>query len=432
MRIEIERLAYGGDGIAHLPDGRTAFVTGSCPGDVVEAELLAEHPRYVNLIVTEVLTPSEQRVKPPCPYFGVCGGCQWQHVSYQAQLTAKTASVADALARIGGQSVPVAPCVPSSTPYHYRNKVELIAEETDRGLQLGFLKAHSTELVPIESCLLLPKQLAKAPHALSGALRYIAGRDRLALSRVAIRSAVRTRDTEVALWTNPGPFPRQLAARTLSDALPTTSVVRVLFKGEIKERATSGVEVLKGKGFWKERMSGFGMAVSAPSFFQVNTVAAERLVHLVMDGLAPTPRDRVLDLYAGVGTFTMPLADTGADVVAVEQSSSAIGDLRRNLENAELFADIAPGDAGRALADLGGFDLAVVDPPRSGMTPEALAGVIHARPRRIAYVSCDPATLARDSKTLAESGYALVRATPVDLFPQTYHVETVAFFEAQA
>jgi 23S rRNA (uracil1939-C5)-methyltransferase len=195
-------------------------------------------------------------------------------------------------------------------------------------------------------------------------------------------------------------------------------------------RDIAGVEVLSGSPTWHEKLGGFAYSVSPPSFFQVNTEVAESMVDVVVEALAPSASDRVLDLYAGVGTFTLPLAALDVEVVAVEGAGHAVRDLRRNLEDNDLDAEVAPGDAARALAELGDFDLAVVDPPRSGMRPEALAALVTAGPRRIVYVSCDPATLARDARRLAEAGYAISTVTPVDLFPQTYHVETVAVLDA--
>ncbi len=233
------------------------------------------------------------------------------------------------------------------------------------------------------------------------------------------------------MWGPPGPFPRALGAKSLTSAVGATSVTRALLKGRPGERRVARVEVLSGRGFWRERLGDYDYAVSAPSFFQVNTAAAERLVALVLEGLQPTRKDRVLDLYAGVGTFTLPLAAVAAETVAIEAEGSAIRDLRRNLERARLGAVVVPGDAGRELDGLGRFDAAVVDPPRSGMKPAALRHLVASGPRRLVYVSCDPATLARDAAQLRDAGYQLVRATPVDLFPQTYHIETVALFSRE-
>jgi 23S rRNA (uracil1939-C5)-methyltransferase len=432
ITLTIESLAYGGDAIAHLEDGRAAFVRGAVPGDTVEAEVTEDRGRFVRAETVRVLDPSPDRVEPPCPYFGTCGGCSWQHVSYQAQLLAKRRMVVDALSRIGrveGAEDLVAQPVPSQAEYGYRNKVEFVVDVSSGRPRLGFHRAGSEEFVQVEECLLLPEKYRRAPKALGGALRYIAGEQDLGLSRVALRVAANTRDVEVALWAAPGPFPRRPVATTLGQALRMTSLVRVLVKGPTKERKIAGIEVLSGKGAWRERLLGTTMTISAPSFFQVNTGAAESLVSLALDALRADGSDRVLDLFAGAGTFTLPLAEKAGEVVAVESASSAVRDLRRNLEDEGLWADVIGGDAGRELPSIGHVDLALVDPPRAGLQGEALAALVATNARRIAYVSCDPSTLARDAAGLAKHGYTLVRATPIDLFPQTYHVETLAAFK---
>ncbi|PKQ15213.1 MAG: 23S rRNA (uracil(1939)-C(5))-methyltransferase RlmD [Actinobacteria bacterium HGW-Actinobacteria-7] len=431
FELTIERLAYGGDAIGHLEDGRVAFISGGCPGDRVAAEVVEEKDRFVRVRIAEVLEASADRVTAPCPYFGACGGCTWQHVAYAAQLEAKRQSVVDALLRIGGfpdSERLVNASVPSPAEYGYRNKIELVANPASTRPRLGFHRAGSEEVVEIDECLLLPKRARKAPKALGGALRYLAGETDLGLSRVGIRCAAHTKDLEVALWTVPGPFQRGAAAKMLSQALPLSSLVRVLSRGPLKRRAIAGVEVLSGKGFWRERLAGIPYSISAPSFFQVNSTVAEELVKVVLGILEPDGSDRVLDLYAGAGTFTLPLAQVGGEVVAVESAGSSIRDLRRNLEQNGLWAEVIGGDAAREIASLGHFDIVVVDPPRSGLAPEVVSALGGCKPRALAYVSCDPATLARDARALAEAGLELASATPIDLFPQTYHVETVAHF----
>ncbi len=431
VELDIESLAYGGDAIGHMPDGRVAFVRGGCPGDRVEVEILNEHPRRVEAVVTRIVSPSPERVEAPCVYFGICGGCQWQHVSYKTQLEAKRQAVVDALTRIGG--IPddslVAPTVPSPDEYGYRNKIEMVVGTGNQGLTLGFTAAGSHDLVPIDSCLLLPTRLRKAPKALRGTLRYASGSEDLGLKRVALRVGANSRDVEVALWTKPGPFPRSLITRALGDALRPTSIVRVLVKEEKGPRAISNVEVLKGKGAWRERLNNRGMLVSAPSFFQVNTRAAEELVSRAIAALEPDGTDRVLDLYAGVGTFSLPIAERAGETVAIESSRHALTDLRRNAEASEVWIDIIPGDASRELKAAGAFTRVLVDPPRTGLSDDAARGLVATRAERIVYVSCDPATLARDVKRLTENGYTLSSATPVDLFPQTFHVETIAVLD---
>jgi 23S rRNA (uracil1939-C5)-methyltransferase len=432
--VLIESLANGGDGVGHLEDGRAIFVRGACPGDRLQVVVAQDHGRWVSGRIEEILEPSSARVTPPCPYFGACGGCQWQHVAADMQLASKRQIVEDALLRIGhleiGEDV-VRPCAPSPDGLGYRNKIELIASSRSGRLDLGFHRIASDELVPIDRCLLLPKSASDAPKKLAGALRYFSGTQDLGIERVAVRVASHRSDVEIAIWTPPSGFPRSIVGSALLKSLGATSVVRVLADGG-REARRPKVEVLAGTGFWRERLAGFPFSVSAPSFFQVNTGAAEKLVDIVLGILEPDGSDRVADVYSGVGTFTLALAEVAGSVSAFEASGSAVRDLRRNLENAQLYAEVEPGDAERSLEAAGAFDLAVVDPPRAGLARGALAALVGTRARRLAYVSCDPATLARDAHALAQAGYDLVSVTPVDLFPQTFHVETVSHFERTA
>jgi 23S rRNA (uracil1939-C5)-methyltransferase len=427
----LEGLAHGGAAVARAEDGRVVFVRQGCPGDVVDVEIVSDHGRYVEADIAEIITPSAERRTPPCPYFGRCGGCQWQHISYSAQTDAKRTQVIDSLKRIGKIEDPqVAETLTGPSPYGYRNRLELrVARSAGAPPRIGMTVAGTDEIVPIDACLLLPDRARKAPKALSGALRYLGGRSELEIDRVAIRVAAHTKDLEIDLWGPPVAFPRHAVAKTLADALHPSCITRVLVKGDAKERADLKVEVLAGKGNWRERLGGFTYSVSAPTFFQVNTTLAEVMVTEVIRLLEVDGSDRVLDLYAGAGTFTLPLTEIAGEVVAIEGAGSAVRDLRANIESAGVWADVMPGDAARALADAGHFDVAVVDPPRSGMTPQVLKALIATGARRICYVSCDSATLARDARVLIDAGYRLISATPVDLFPQTWHVETIAVFD---
>lgn len=432
--LTLDGLAHGGAAVARAEDGRVVFVKAGCPGDVVDAEITADHGRYLEASIARIVTPSAERRNPPCPYFGRCGGCQWQHISYGSQAEAKRTQVADSLARIGRiEGAQVGQTVSGASPYGYRNRLELrVAKRADGSPLIGMTVAGTDEIVPIDACLLLPDRARKAPRAITGALRYLGGRSPFEIDRVAIRVAARTRDLEVDLWGPPGAFPRHAVAKTLADAVRTTCVTRVLVKGDPKERADLKVEVLSGRGFWHERLGAYDYKVSAPSFFQVNTLLAETLVSMVIERLEADGTDRVLDLYAGAGTFTLPLTEVAGEVVAVEGAGSAVRDLRANIESAGVWADVMPGEAARTLAEAGHFDLAVVDPPRAGMTEPVLKGLVATGARRIVYVSCDAATLARDARALTDAGYQLTSATPIDLFPQTWHVETVAVFERTA
>ena len=442
MRLSLERMTYGADALAHAADGKTVFVTGGVAGDVVLARVVRDERRFSRAVVTEVLEPSPNRVSSPCPYASVCGGCPWACLSYDEQLRAKRSNVVDSLVRIGhfdqGRAEDlVAPTESPSKPWGYRNKGELAFVRKRNTAMVGMHAARSDNgdqgVVKVGSCLLLEKKYQRLVKSVSGALGYLCGSHGIELQRVGIRASQRTRDVEVALWGKPGPFPRAQAAKVLGDATKATSIVRVLMKGPEKARKVSGVEVLHGKGHWRERVDSGVMALSAPSFFQVNTAGAERLVQLVLEGLDPTADDEAMDLYSGAGTFTLPLARRCAWVSAVESYGPAVRDLRRNLDLTGIDnAEPIGGDAGREFPD-GQADVIVVDPPRAGLAPDVIRQLCAQPARAIAYVSCDPATLARDlARFEADGTFSPKSITPVDLFPQTFHVETISLLTRKA
>ncbi len=414
--------------MARAGGGLVVFVRGAAPRETVRARIRSRSSGHANAELVEVLDPSPHRVDAPCPYFGVCGGCDWQHVSYEEQLRQKRMLLHDALARIGGLSGPVVADPVPSPPYGYRNKIELRTTIRDHGLMLGYTVPRGSGLLEIETCDLLPSASRDAPARLRGALRYLSGASDLAVERVALRVAAHTRDVAVDLRGAPAGFPRQAAGRTLVDAVGARSVTRTLMPPDGAPRPR-GVEVLAGRGFWKERLAGFTFRVSPPSFFQVNTKAAEALVTAVLERAAVSEGVRVLDAFAGVGTLTLPLAATGATVTAAESSKYALGDLERDLRAAGLRARVLPGPFERTVANVGEVDVVVLDPPRAGLAPETPAALASTGARRIVYVSCHPATAARDVARLSGSGFRLRDALPVDLFPQTHHLEAVLVLE---
>jgi 23S rRNA (uracil1939-C5)-methyltransferase len=336
IQITIRSLAYGGDAIGKLPDGRTAFVRGGCPGDVVLAEITEERPRYVRGHVTQIIEPSPDRVDAPCPYFGTCGGCSWQHVAYSAQLGAKRRSIVDALTRIGGLigiEELVGETVPSRNEYGYRNKIELVVDPTSSRPRLGYHKQASEEVVPVDQCLLLPKKLLMAPKALTGALRYVAGDSDLGLNRVALRTGSHTR-----ILRSPSGPSRPVSpsgGRSLrSDRRSPSSIVRVLANhrpgdAPSQRRGPQRSRTLAGG------MAGFSFAVSAPSFFQTNTMRARSSSgqSWMRSKSAARSRSRSVRRCRHVHASARR---GGAEVVAVEASGSAVRDLRRNLDSTSL------------------------------------------------------------------------------------------------
>lgn len=435
--VTIERMSYGPDAIAHLENGKVAFVAGGVPGDVATVRVIEDKPRRALCVLEEIREPSPLRVRGFRADALIDPLCPWSSLSYQAQLDAKSACVRSALGRTGGIASErlndlMKPIIPSKREWGYRNKLEMGAFTDAAGaFTLGFHPAGSDEVVEQKTCALGNRLIERAPKALTGALRYLFSSEarEIPVYRVGIRGSIATGEVEVALWTPPCAFPRSFASKLLKDAVRATSVVRVIADAG-KARRIKKLEVLDGKGHWDEVMGDdFEYRVSAPSFFQVNTAQAANLVKLVREGLRDCLHSSdalIADLYCGVGTFSIPLAAAGADVIAVELEGSSSRDLRKNCEMADVDMDIICDDVARVLPDLGRVDAIVVDPPRAGLDKEALVGIVEARPDRVAYVSCDPQTLARDVARFGSRGYELISATPVDMFPQTYHVETVA------
>ena len=438
QQVRIERMAYGPEAVGRLESGKTVFVAGAVPGDLVEVAVDREAERYCNGHVSKVLEASPDRVVPECPYAAACGGCPWAQISYDAQARHKRDGVVSALTRIGRMGEEraealVTPLVSPSAPWGYRNKVELAVVERGGRLSLGMHAADGSDVVAVKACKLLDKGHQGVVKSVAGALSYMANSHHLELERVGVRVSTRTREVEVALWDRPGGFPRAAVAKVLADACKPTSVTRVMQKGPAKARKIAGQERLAGRGSWGEVVGAERMRVSAPSFFQVNTKGAERLVELVMEGLDPQPDEEAMDLYCGAGTFTLPLARRADFVSAVESYGPAVRDLRRNLDEARLDnVDPIGGDAGLEFPDTDA-DVIVVDPPRAGLAEQVVSQLSDQPARAIAYVSCDPATLARDLARFEEKGaFEPVSVTPVDLFPQTFHVETVTILKRRA
>lgn len=441
--LRIDALTYGSAGIGRTEDGMAVFVDRTAPGDLVRVQVDREKKSFAEAHVIELLEAGASRVAPTCPHAATCGGCPWQHVSYDVQLAAKRANTVAALTRIAHWDAEraeklVEPCVASKRQMGYRNKLEFGCGTDAAGrLVLGFRREGSHELETPASCPLAVKQIQKAPKVLAGALRYLQGAgggkeggQDLGLFRVGVRGSVRTKSVEIALWTKPGPFPRHAVAKVLGSALKATSIVRVIADPG-KARAVKNVECLAGRGYWEEELCDTRFKVSAPSFFQVNTAQAEVLVNTAIEGLELDEDAVVADLYCGVGSFTLPLEEHCDMVYAVESAASSVRDLRRNADENGAWIDVIGGDSARELPELGHLDALVVDPPRTGLAEGMSESIAAAGPERVAYVSCNPTTWARDVSRLESCGYTLARVVPVDLFPQTYHNELVSIFHRQ-
>ena len=381
-RLVLTPTAWGrlGEAMADF-HGRSVFVFGGIPGEEVLAEVVRVHRRYFAARVVEVLAASPERVTPPCPYFGNCTGCQWQHLAYEAQLETKREKVVDALARVGGFSdVEVAPVLPSADQYGYRNHARFTV---NREGQLGFVNRETRRFVRIDTCGLMHQGINDLLDRLQDRCQET--------SQLSIR-----------------------ASKYSGDFLIQPSL------------AHPGIDVPTGQKRYSESVDGRDFMVSSPSFFQVNVEQAAQAAVVLREHLSLTVDDVLLDAYTGVGTFAVLLAPLVKKVIAVEESSAAVADARENatgLDNLEFVLGRTE-DVLRGLTERP--DAVVLDPPRAGCQAGALTSLIEMEAPRVAYVSCDAETLARDLKVLSEGGYILERVVPIDMFPQTHHVECVA------
>jgi 23S rRNA (uracil1939-C5)-methyltransferase len=403
LQVQLTDVAHGGEAVGRH-EGKAIFVPFGIPGESVRVEVMQDKGRFAHARLLEVLTPSPQRVQPPCPHFGTCGGCHWQHMAYPAQLEYKRSIVQTQLQHIAGlPDVSVRPTAGMPDPWRYRNHVQFSV--SDDG-QLGFMAASSHRVIPIEECLLLHPLLAELYDALDIELP--------GLQRLALRAGIRTGEQMLILEMGNDEPPELEVDLAISCVL-------LLAEGS--------AVTLVGSPYIHEQLAGRTYRLSAPSFFQVNTAQAEVLARQVCTYLNPGPGDAVLDAYCGVGAFALGLAATAGQVIGIESSASAIADAQANAMNMDHVSFLCGPVEEIAPTLQISMPLVVVDPPRTGVDKQALAALVRLAPARLVYVSCDPATLARDVKALLAAGYRLREVQPIDMFPQTYHIESVALLE---
>jgi 23S rRNA (uracil1939-C5)-methyltransferase len=406
VEVRLTAMAHGGSALGRH-GGQVIFVPYAIPGETVRVELIESHTRWARARLIEVVEPSPHRVEAPCPYFGPekCGGCQFQHIAYEAQAKSKQEVVADQLWRVGGLSeVPVEDIIAAAEPWGYRNHAQFHLTPEGR---LGFLSADTHDIIPVEACLILDPLLDDLWAALDMEWPQ--------LFRLSLRCGSATGDRMAIFELD------HYEDFDIEVDFPVSCVI-LLADGE--------VVVLMGSAHLVDHVAGRDFRISAGSFFQVNTAGAEALIELVRSSLAPSGDEVLVDLYCGVGLFGLSLAPQVRRVIGIELDANAASDFIHNAQDTDTVeVELLEGKAQAALSRLDEtVELLVLDPPRSGAGKEVVKEIARLGPRRIAYVSCDPATLARDARYLAERGYALREVQPVDLFPQTYHIEVVATF----
>lgn len=421
IELTIENLGINGEGVGRF-QGFTLFVEGALPGERVRALVSESRTTFARAEVIEVLIHSPYRVKPPCPLFGRCGGCQLMHLDYHKQLEAKRGRVIDAFERIAKLKVEVLPCIPSPLPLAYRNKIQLPVSAHN---QLGLYARNTHDLVEIEECLI---HCALGETVLQGIQQIL--RDSPAysdLKHVLIKTAVNQAEVLVILVTKGREPPVLLANQIFKLSSEIKGVVQNINPSEKNVILGPEWRTLVGQGWIEERLSGLYFTVSPASFFQVNSAQAEALYQKVVEWAHLTGKETVLDAYCGVGTLALICAQGALEVIGIESVKEAIVDAKENAKRNHIKnVQFICGTAEEKIALLGKIDVAIVNPPRKGCDRVFLEALLEKRPRQILYVSCDPATLARDARILCEKGYNLTTVQPFDMFPQTMHVECVA------
>jgi 23S rRNA (uracil1939-C5)-methyltransferase len=430
LDLEIEDLAYGGNGIAR-DRGFVVFVSGAIPGDRVRAEITKAKRSFAEARATELLRPSPDRVPDVCIHGGEpCPGAPWQGLPYERQLAHKQEQVSDALTRIGKlEGFELEPILPAAEQWRYRNKLEYSFGETDGELVLGFhARGRWDVVVGAEDCHLASERSNRARNEVRdwARLEAIPAYDRRAregiLRNLVVREGRRTGDLQTRLVTSAAGFPR-----------PPVDLHTVV---EGTGGGTEGPTGVLGAERIAEEVCGLTFELSHAAFFQTNTEMAERLYGVVAEMAALRGGERLFDLYCGIGTVGLTLARSAGEVWGLEIVPEAIADAERNAErngiaNARFRAANARTGVRPLVEEAGRPDIVVIDPPRAGLSQKIVRRVLECEARRIVYVSCNPTTLAPNAAQLRDAGYRLARVRPVDMFPQTPHIECVASFERE-
>ena len=436
MELSGTDLAFGGDCVCRTGNF-VVFVPRMAPGDLAHVRINQVRPSYARGSIVDIITPGPGRVAPPCPWFGTCGGCQWMHLSIEAQREAKEKIVRGMLAPLGLADL-VSPIQSGPSSLGYRNRLILPVRAAPGGFKAGFFRGGSHEIIEIDSCAVQQPALWDVARETLDLLRSegIAGWDEAKgtgfLRHLVVRGAAGSGEAGVVLVTAGGPFPAgKRLAETLMKRIPSvrgvarnsnTSMTNVIFGPK--------TESLGGVTFLNEDINGLKLRASLSAFFQAN----HEVTGVLLDKVREWTREQeggILDLYCGAGLIGLAIADKAHRLVGVEEVPQAIEDARWNGEalmpgcasfHAGKVEDILPRIAG----DLKGIGTVVVDPPRKGLAPEALSAIAGLSAPLLVYVSCDPATFARDLRALVGKGFILEKLVPLDMFPQSYHIELVA------
>ena len=442
LTLRIERLSSDGSGVAHSPDGETVFVPGAAPGDEADVRIVKDCKRYAFGILDHLRTPSPDRIPVDCAVAGPCGGCSLRHLDYTAELRAKQENVTDAFRRIGGLDVPVLDICPSPEVDRYRNKVQFpVGLDKNGNPCIGFYAGRTHRIVPCPDCKLQPGVLNDIGNALcrffaeNGIQPYNEETGRGLVRHIFLRRGAHSGQIMVCLvCTRPNlPHADALCTRLREQFADIATILLNVNSKNTNVILGTETHTLYGPGYIEDTLCGVPVQLGPLSFYQVNTLAAERLYGIAAQYAQLTPDDLLLDLYCGMGTIGLSMVGRCRELVGVEIVPEAIESAKANA--ARMGDAVAAkscffcADAGQAATRLAAEglhpDVVMLDPPRKGCDEATLSAVVRMAPRRVVYVSCNPATAARDAAWLENNGYHAEKVQPVDLFPRTKHCECV-------
>lgn len=431
----VEKVVAGGDGLAHLPDGRVLFVPFSLPGERLKVRVTQEKKDYAVGRIEDIIKASPDRIEPRCSHYGKCGGCQLQHLSYEGELQIKKAVLNEILARQAKVDVEPEAIYPSPEEWGYRSKSEHPLAPHKPEPLLGYFQRRTHRVVDIHQCpVLYPASLddlckLRTLLGKTGEPIYD-GRTGLGNLRYIVLRRSSNGERLIGLVTYNDELAGQTIAALMKGCSDLAGIVQNVNPHPGNRILGERNQVISGADHLTEEIDGLELRVSFPSFFQANCDQAERIVAVVREFLQPQPDEVLCDAYAGVGMIGLALASNVKALKAIEASPAAVADGKRNAEQ-NGFANVTwlEGEAGNLLGELA-YDLLVLDPPRRGLTDDVIAAVLKTKPRRVCYVSCNPATWARDIQPFIEADYSLKRLAMIDMFPRTAHLEIVSLLEA--
>ncbi|MFH1562253.1 MAG: 23S rRNA (uracil(1939)-C(5))-methyltransferase RlmD [Nitrospirota bacterium] len=440
IQIKIDKMVYGGEALGRH-EGKVVFVSGGIEGELVDIQITEQKKDYLRGNVIKLIQPSEQRVAPLCKYFGLCGGCQWQYIDYFQQLRFKEKIIYDQLVRIGRFDRPeIMPIIGMEFPWQYRNKARFIVKTTNQGFTIGFYQIGTRDVVDIDYCHLISKQMNEGYAVLRQVIK-----ERFKPFQAYCAVEIKALDEGIMVFFITSPK-FHLNLEKLVEEIQNIPIIKGIHHLVVDENKSSTLTTYFGPSTITYSLEDITVQAQSTSFFQINLTQAQKLFKETIRLLNPQETHQVLDGHCGVGTLTLLIAQKAKEVIGVDISAASINDAKKNallnrIENVHFLQNSLNkaivqwdnGSMGQLLNKGYKFDSVILNPPRDGIVEkQILQWLLQTKPSKIIYISCNPTTLARDLKFLCEGDYSLNIVQPVDMFPQTYHIESIVSIQPSA